>query len=75
MTDKCTFCYGDGTWDCECCNGSGGCSCRGQPVFMGKCHVCNGTGVMQETSDPSANSKSIAGKLFLGSGPKQGWAR
>lgn len=64
----CGYCYGDGTWSVECCNGSGGCSCNGREVFMGNCNVCKGTGYMKKDSDMSANSKAIAGYGYIGDG-------
>jgi hypothetical protein len=73
-TITCQYCYGDGTWETECCNGSGGCSCRGQRVDMGPCNVCNGTGrVDPENYDMEANLKMISGACFIGSGPRGGW--
>lgn len=74
----CPACHGAGQWECECCNGSGGCSCGGQPVPMGQCHVCHGTGKVPENITPEqaqANCRAIAGMCFLGSGPSSGyWA-
>lgn len=71
---ECPYCYGDGTWECECCNGSGGCSCGGQPVHMGPCNVCRGTGRVDPNNyDMAANDRMIQGASFIGSGPSDGW--
>ncbi len=72
----CPYCFGAGYWECECCSGASGCSCEGQPVNMGDCQVCHGTGrVIDGEYDISANGKVIEGYCFLGSGPKGGyWA-
>lgn len=73
---ECPYCYGEGTWEAECCNGSGGCSCHGQPVFMGNCNVCKGSGKVTEGEfNESANSEFImqSGVCFLGSGPSTGF--
>ncbi len=67
----CEACNGTGEWEAECCNGADGCSCRGEPVYMGKCRVCGGTGLKHKGANPMANVKSIEGKCFLGSDPKQ----
>jgi hypothetical protein len=57
----------------ECCNGAGGCSCRGEFVDLGKCQLCKGTGFMREDVDKNANIRIIrslaeAGGGYLGSG-------
>jgi hypothetical protein len=74
----CPSCYGEGRWEAECCNGMGGCSCRGRAVDMGTCHVCHGRGYVIEGSYNSrANSDFImrSGACFIGSGPTSGyWA-
>lgn len=71
----CLACNGTGEWETECCSGVGGCSCNGDPVYMGKCNVCEGTGYINENSDPAANLKAINGACFIGSGPNNGiWA-
>lgn len=74
----CPSCGGRGEWESECCNGSGGCSCHGQPVNMGVCHVCRGSGQVSENISHErkmANLRSIQGACFLGSGPSTGiWA-
>lgn len=68
---RCPYCGGDGTWECECCNGSGGCSCQGQPVPMGMCHVCKGTGsVVEGQYDMTANRFMVEGLCYLGDGGK-----
>lgn len=69
---QCPSCYGTGEWETECCNGSGGCSCRGERVPMGTCNVCGGTGkvpanITQEQK--MANCRAIQGLHFIGSGP------
>ena len=78
MTDElleCEACLGHGEWEVECCNGSGGCSCQGQTVYMGKCLVCHGTGMRSPNADVAANRKSITGYCFIGTGPTSGiWA-
>lgn len=74
--EQCPSCYGSGEWEAECCNGSGGCSCRGQVVNMGRCNVCNGTGrVTQGKYNARANSDFIlrSGCCFLGTGPSTGY--
>ena len=66
----CPGCYGSGSWETECCNGSGGCSCRGRVVEMGRCNVCGGHGyVVEGDYDPRANLSTIRGLHFIGSGP------
>ena len=75
---ECPGCYGTGSWEVECCNGAGGCSCRGGLVDMGQCRICHGSGqVVKDNYDPRANSNFImsAGACFAGSGPSSGyWA-
>lgn len=75
---ECPYCYGEGTYEIECCNGAGGCSCRGGLVDMGACNVCNGTGRVTEGQfNPNANSDYLMsmGACFAGSGPSSGyWA-
>ena len=68
---KCESCY-DGRVIAACCNGAGGCSCRGDFVDMGPCRVCGGSGWREDGSDPMANVHSIAGLCFIGSGPTDG---
>lgn len=68
----CRACNGEGQWYTECCNGSGGCSCGGDIVPMGRCNVCDGSGVEQEGADPAANLTTIEGFGFIGSGPTGG---
>lgn len=71
---KCRNCYG-GRWETECCSGAGGCDCRGQPIDMGPCNVCNGTGWHRPDADTRANIRTIEGRCFIGSGPTSGfWA-
>ncbi len=70
---KCKMCN-NGQWQAACCNGAGGCSCRGDLVEMGMCNVCNGTGWRREDADVKANIKTIK-TCFIGSGPRTGyWA-
>ncbi len=75
---QCPSCYGEGRWETECCNGAGGCSCRGGLIDMGICNVCNGRGEVPEGRfNPRANSDFImrSGACFAGSGPRSGyWA-
>ena len=71
-TMTCPSCAGSGVWETECCDGSGGCTCRGQIVPMGTCNVCGGSGeVSEDISDEQrkANCRAIAGLHFIGSGP------
>ena len=71
---KCRNCYG-GRWETECCNGAGGCDCRGQVIDMGPCNVCNGSGYHRPDADTRANIRAIEGRCFIGSGPTSGiWA-
>lgn len=65
---KCPGCNGAGTWETECCNGAGGCSCEGEPVDMGMCNVCHGSGEVGPDHDPRANLKKIQGLHFIGTG-------
>ncbi len=69
---ECPSCCGSGEWKTECCNGSGGCSCHGRPVPMGRCNVCHGSGKVPEDitqEQRMANCRAIAGLHFIGSGP------
>lgn len=74
----CAACNGSGTWETECCNGWGGCSCRGGLVAMGPCRGCGGRGeVPIEHNDPGANTRWLYSTraCFIGSGPASGyWA-
>lgn len=67
----CPQCEGRGVWECECCDGSCGCSCGGSPVFMGKCNSCKGTGEIRDDYDVNANYNAIQGQCYLGSGPRE----
>lgn len=70
----CRICDG-GRWWTECCSGANGCDCRGQPIDMGRCHVCNGTGFHRPDADLRANIRTIEGRCFIGRGPITGyWA-
>lgn len=73
----CPGCNGEGRWEAECCNGSGGCSCHGEPVDMGLCNVCGGSGEVPKGKpvNTKANLEAIQGFCFIGSGPSDGiWA-
>lgn len=70
----CEMCEG-GQWEVECCNGAGGCDCRGERVPMGRCNVCNGTGMRAWDANKMANVETIRGRCFIGRGPTTGyWA-
>lgn len=69
---RCRSCDGSGRWETECCNGSGGCSCRGQVIPMGACNVCQGTGWHAPDANTRANIEAIQGQCFIGSGPTDG---
>lgn len=68
IEEYCGACCGQGQWDVECCNGSGGCSCRGQPVPMGTCRACGGSGIITAEYDPKANLRAIEGYCYIGTG-------
>lgn len=71
--EKCPACHGRGEWESECCNGSGGCDCRGERVQMGTCNVCHGQGQIRKDRqgvDLRANVRIIQGLRYLGSGPR-----
>jgi hypothetical protein len=68
---ECEACRGSGYWESECCNGAGGCSCRGEVVDMGPCNVCHGTGIRGPNDDLGANIKAIGSRCYLGSGPRR----
>ena len=68
-TVHCECCEG-GIWFSECCDGSNGCSCKGETVNMGRCKVCLGTGRRRKDADTRANLRTIAGMAYLGSGPR-----
>ncbi len=67
---RCEGCGGAGTWQTECCSGAYGCSCGGGLVEMGVCLVCHGAGMVPAGTDMSANSRSIKGICYVGSGPR-----
>lgn len=75
---ECPSCFGEGRWETECCNGSGGCSCRGGLVDMGPCNVCHGTGYVVEgeyNAEANVDFLMQSGVCFTGSGPSSGyWA-
>jgi hypothetical protein len=77
-TMRCPSCLGSGEWETACCNGAGGCDCRGELVPMGTCNVCQGCGrVPADISKEQlrANVRSIQGLCFIGRGPTSGmWA-
>lgn len=66
MTKECPSCYGDGETGIECCSGYC-CSCAGRPVLM-FCHVCKGTGQIDDKSNLRANSDFImrTNSMYLG---------
>lgn len=73
--ELCSSCHGAGHWECECCDGSRGCSCRGQVVEMGRCNVCHGSGYVRADGvgvNQMANCDEIRGLSYLGSGPIRG---
>jgi hypothetical protein len=71
---RCRNCI-DGRWETECCGGFGGCDCLGQPIDMGPCNVCGGTGWHAPDADTRANLRQIEGQCFIGNGPTSGyWA-
>jgi len=70
----CEYCE-NGTWWTECCSGANGCDCHGQPVNMGTCNICHGTGWRRPDADTRANLRTIQGRCFIGAGPTRGyWA-
>ena len=73
-TERCPSCMGAGTWQSACCDGSGGCSCRGEILEMGTCNVCRGSGQLPKNGnyDRDANINTIRGLSYLGSGPSWG---
>lgn len=66
--ETCRGCGGRGSWETECCNGAGGCSCRGREVDMGTCRECGGRGQIEVGSYRAANRESIRGLHFIGTG-------
>lgn len=71
---ECRHCE-NGDWWTECCSGAGNCDCYGQPINMGRCNVCNGTGYHHKNADTQANLRTIQGRCFIGNGPTSGyWA-
>lgn len=73
--ELCSSCHGRGLWVGECCDGSRGCSCHGQPVEMGRCNVCHGSGYVRADGvgvNQMANCDAIRGLSYLGSGPIRG---
>lgn len=71
--ERCPGCLGSGRFESACCNGANGCSCRGDIVDMGACRVCGGRGqVVAGQFNPRANLESIAGMMYLGTGPRSG---
>lgn len=74
MKMRCPGCNGDGQFWTECCNGAGGCSCRGQIINLGSCRVCGGSGQVEpdQMYDSEANLRAIRGLHFIGSGPQDG---
>lgn len=75
LMERCPGCLGSGYWETECCDGSGGCSCRGGRIQMGTCNVCRGYGVIGADANRMANVEAITGYCFIGTGPSSGyWA-
>lgn len=73
-TIQCPGCGGEGEWEVECCSGANGCDCHGQPVPMGRCNICNGSGYVDENNyDRKANIRVIQGRCFIGRGPTSGY--
>lgn len=69
--EPCKACNGAGTWQTECCSGANGCSCRGEVIDMGTCNGCGGKKMVEPSKqDPTANIRSIAGRSYIGSGPR-----
>ncbi len=69
---RCPGCCGTGEWETECCNGAGGCSCKGERIPMGRCNVCAGAGYVSKDitkEQRMANCRAIQGLHFIGSGP------
>lgn len=62
-TVACRSCT-NGRFIVECCSGANGCDCRGQPVDMGPCKVCRGTGFHDSDADRRANIRSHADRTF-----------
>lgn len=54
----CRCCENGELW-AECCNGADRCPCKGQQVYLGKCQVCNGTGIEPEHANRNANLRFI----------------
>lgn len=70
----CERCNGTGQMDVDCCNGSCGCSCKGNPVLL-TCTYCSGRGYVQDQNEAKHNGhdkfmKLHGHKSYLGSGPK-----
>lgn len=55
---RCGSCENGEVW-VECCNGAGGCLCKGRQVFFATCAVCNGTGIVPQGADSEANIRAI----------------
>lgn len=66
--EPCRGCGGTGIFETECCNGSGGCSCRGEVVNMGSCRECGGQGEIEVGTYRGANLDAIRGLHFIGTG-------
>lgn len=71
--ESCSRCHGTGLMDVECCNGSSGCSCGGDPVML-SCTYCGGRGEVenQEEAIRKGHGKFMmmyGGRAYLGSGP------
>jgi len=68
-TERCRGCGGDGRFLTECCDGTGGCSCRGEIVDLGSCRECGGYGQIVAGTYSGKNRDAIRGLHFIGSGP------
>lgn len=67
--EPCRGCGGDGRLLTECCDGSGGCSCRGRVMDLGSCRECGGCGEIEEGTYSRRNLDAIRGLHFIGTGP------
>jgi hypothetical protein len=73
--EKCDRCGGTGEMDTECCNGSGGCSCRGKVVYL-TCTYCDGRGQVEDNVVAKVEGHrkymTLYGhSAYLGTGPRR----
>jgi len=62
---RCQHCY-DGRIEAECCNGYR-CSCGGQPVDLGICTACDGTGIqVRESENLNVVMSAVSSEGFIG---------